>query len=164
MAGLQKQKEQYADAVTALSDPAKTRLVLVSRAQRSALEEVSRTSGELQDVGMKTQYLVVNGVLPEDFGDELASAIRSRQQAAIHAIPANLKTLPTDEVALKPFNLVGLDALKHLLQEGNMPPTPAQSPEKIALPALHTLIDELAQQSSGLIMTMGKRRWPPRLP
>lgn len=156
MAGLQKQKEQYADAVAALSDPARTRLVLVSRAQKTALEEVSRTSGELQDVGMQTQYLVVNGVLPEETGDELASAIRRREQAALQAIPENLKPLPTDQVALKPFNLVGLDALKHLLYDDTVLASQTPSAEKPALPSLHTLIDELAQQHSGLIMTMGK--------
>lgn len=156
MAGLQKQKEQYADAVAALSDPAKTRLVLVSRAQKTALEEVSRTSGELQDVGMKTQYLVVNGVLPAEAGDELATALRQREQAALHAIPANLKSLPTDEVALKPFNLVGLEALEHLLDEGNAPTSALPVLAKPDLPSLHTLIDELARQQSGLIMTMGK--------
>lgn len=156
MAGLQKQTEQYGDAVAALSDPVRTRLVLVSRAQKTALEEVSRTSGELQDVGMKTQYLVVNGVLPEEVGDELATAIRNREQAAIHAIPANLKTLPKDEVALRPFNLVGLDALKYLLDEKIPAPSAVTSTETPDLPALHHLIDELAQQNSGLIMTMGK--------
>ncbi|MHA0036741.1 arsenical pump-driving ATPase [Deinococcus sp. PESE-13] len=156
MAGLQKQKEQYADAVAALSDPAKTRLILVSRPQKTALEEVSRTSGELQDVGMKVQYLVVNGVIPEDSGDELATAIWQREQAAIGAIPTNLKSLPTDEVPLKPFNLVGLEALKHLLEEGNAPISAVDDLEKPDLPSLHALIDELAQQKSGLIMTMGK--------
>ena len=112
MAGLQKQKEQYAGAVAALSDPQKTRLVLVSRAQKSALDEVSRTSDELAGVGLRGQFLVVNGVMPQETGDALAEALYEREQKALAQLPTNLTTLPTDKVALKPFNLVGLDALR----------------------------------------------------
>ncbi|EOV2206794.1 arsenite efflux transporter ATPase subunit ArsA, partial [Klebsiella pneumoniae] len=43
MAGLEKQREQYAHAVEALSDPERTRLVLVARLQNSTLQEVART-------------------------------------------------------------------------------------------------------------------------
>lgn len=156
MAGLQKQKEQYAGAVAALSDPQKTRLVLVSRAQKSALDEVSRTSDELAGVGLRGQFLVVNGVMPQETGDALAEALHRREQKALAGLPANLTTLPTDKVALKPFNLVGLDALRHLLDEGNAPLPEMAQTEAQALPSLSALIDELAQAGSGLIMTMGK--------
>lgn len=64
MAGLEKQREQYAHAVEALSDPARTRLVLVARLQKSTLQEVARTHEELAAIGLKNQYLVINGVLP----------------------------------------------------------------------------------------------------
>lgn len=156
MAGLQKQKEQYADAVAALSDPARTRLVLVSRAQKSALEEVRRTSNELAGVGLQKQFLVVNGVLPEEPGDELATAIRHREQAALSHLPANIEDLPIDQLPLKPFNLIGIDALKHLLDEQNAALPEPMATEHLYLPTLCTLIDELAQQKSGLIMMMGK--------
>jgi arsenite-transporting ATPase len=64
MAGLEKQREQYAHAVEALSDPERTRLVLVARLQKSTLQEVARTHEELAAIGLKNQYLVINGVLP----------------------------------------------------------------------------------------------------
>ena len=65
MAGLEKQREQYSHAVQALSDPDRTRLVLVARLQKSTLQEVARTHDELAAIGLKNQYLVINGVLPE---------------------------------------------------------------------------------------------------
>ncbi len=65
MAGLEKQREQYAHAVEALSDPERTRPVLVARLQNSTLQEVARTHEELAEIGLKNQYLVINGVLPE---------------------------------------------------------------------------------------------------
>ncbi len=63
--GWKKQREQYAHAVEALSDPERTRLVLVARLQNSTLQEVARTHEELAEIGLKNQYLVINGVLPE---------------------------------------------------------------------------------------------------
>ena len=48
LSGLDKQRTIYADAVAALADPQRTRLVLVSRAQRSTLAEITRTHRELR--------------------------------------------------------------------------------------------------------------------
>lgn len=61
LAGLEKQREQYAHAVEALSDPERTRLVLVARLQKSTLQEVARTHDELSAIGLKNQYVVING-------------------------------------------------------------------------------------------------------
>lgn len=98
MAGLEKQREQYADAVEALSDPERTRLVLVARLQKSTLQEVARTHEELAAIGLKNQYLVINGVLPESGqqNDPLAMAIVQREQEALVNLPAGLSTIPAD--------------------------------------------------------------------
>jgi arsenite/tail-anchored protein-transporting ATPase len=64
LAGLDKQRARYKAAVDALSDPTRTRLVLVARPQHATLEEVSRTSRELAAIGLRRQHLVINGVLP----------------------------------------------------------------------------------------------------
>ena len=95
--GLEKHKQVYAKAVQALTDPARTRLVLVSRAQTSSLGEIERTYLELNQIGIGGGYVVVNGVLPEAAGDEeLAQALRAREAAAIAAIPAAVAGLPRD--------------------------------------------------------------------
>ena len=62
LAGLEKQRAQYHAAVEALSDPVRTRLVLVARAQQATLREAARTHEELAAIGLKQQYLVINGV------------------------------------------------------------------------------------------------------
>jgi arsenite-transporting ATPase len=117
LAGLEKQRAQYKAAVDALADPDRTRLVLVARAQTSTLVEAARTHTELAAIGLSKQYLVVNGVFPaaEAAADPLAAAIVAREQAALAAMPVELTRLPTDQIPLKAFNLVGLDALRHLL-------------------------------------------------
>ena len=76
VAGLDRLRHDYAGALDALTDPTRTRLVLVSRAQRSSLGEAARTYDELRELGMHDAHLVLNGLLPEDVGeDPLASAV-----------------------------------------------------------------------------------------
>ena len=117
LAGLEKHKQVYAKAVQALTDPARTRLVLVSRAQTSSLSEIERTYFELNQIGIGGGYVVVNGVLPEAAGEEeLAQALRAREAAAIAAIPAAVAGLPRDVLDLKPGNMVGIPALESLLR------------------------------------------------
>jgi arsenite-transporting ATPase len=159
LAGLEKQRTQYKAAVDALADPGRTRLVLVARAQTSTLVEAGRTHTELSAIGLSQQYLVINGVFPAaaTAADPLAAAIVEREQAALLAMPVALTRLPTDRIALKPFNLVGLDALRHLL--GDSAPVEAEgllSEAALAAPSLAALVDEIALDGHGLVMLMGK--------
>lgn len=52
LAGLEKQRSQYRSAVEALSDPQRTRLILVARAQAATLREAARTHEELAAIGL----------------------------------------------------------------------------------------------------------------
>ncbi|HWS27292.1 MAG TPA: arsenical pump-driving ATPase [Xanthomonadales bacterium] len=158
LAGLEKQRVQYHDAVAALADPLRTRLVLVARAQAATLREAARTHEELAAIGLSRQYLVINGVLPaaEAAHDELAAAILAREQAALAAIPVELRNLPRDCVPLKAFNLVGLDALSRLLDAKADTVVADPVPLTAAIPRLSTLIDAIAADGHGLVMLMGK--------
>ena len=100
LAGLGKQRDQYKAAVDALADAVQTRLILVTRAQASALREVGRTHDELKAIGLGQQYLVVNGILPASEGerDALAAAIIQREQAALVHMPTALSQLPRDDI------------------------------------------------------------------
>lgn len=160
LARLEKQRTQYKTAVEALADPLRTRLVLVARAQRATLQEVARTHEELASIGLSQQYLVINGVLPvsEAGHDEIAAAIHQREQDALAAIPEVLRALPCEQIALKPFNLVGLDALRQLLVAS----TPTRDagaielPSQLNAPTLVSLVDDIATDGHGLVMLMGK--------
>jgi len=159
LAGLEKQREQYKAAVDALADANRTRLILVARAQQSTLREVARTHEELASIGLKQQHLVINGILPkvEAENDLLAAAIYKREQTALDLIPDVLKSLPQDQVSLKAFDLVGLEALRQLLTD-----TPYQvssnnsSLTEVDKPSLSSLVDSIATDGHGLVMTMGK--------
>lgn len=159
LAGLDKQREQYAAAVAALADPQRTRLILVARAQAATLREVARTHEELAAIGLGQQHLVINGVLPatETADDPLAAAVQRREQAAIAAMPEPLRDLPREQIPLKAFDLVGLDALRQLL-DTTTPGTSQTLPAEPALqaPSLAELVDEIVANGHGLVMLMGK--------
>jgi len=159
LAGLEKQRTQYKAAVDALADPQRSRLILVARAQQSTLREVARTHEELDAIGLSQQYLVINALLPhaEATQDALATALYQREQLALESIPDVLKTLPCDLIELKPFNLVGLEALRHLLTTA-LPSTIPSDATTVAIqaPSLSTLVDTIAEDGHGLVMLMGK--------
>ncbi|EHM0152283.1 arsenical pump-driving ATPase [Salmonella enterica] len=159
LVGLEKQQHQYSDAVKALSDAALTRLVLVARAQASTLKEVSHTHDELSAIGLQHQHLAINGVLPPIAGenDPLAQSILAREEKALQAMPDNLANLPRSQLSLKPFNLVGLEALRELFTESKAPLSLSNTtPNGLDLPKLSSLVDELSLTGKGLVMTMGK--------
>ncbi|MFQ2222081.1 arsenical pump-driving ATPase [Aeromonas enteropelogenes] len=160
LAGLEKQRSQYAEAVAALCDGTQTRLVLVARAQHSTLREVARTHEELAAIGLANQQLVINGLFPEAAiaGDTLAQAIWRREQQALADMPQGIKGLARDLVPLLATNLVGLDSLRQLLQpqDADEQAPLATSAHQPVQPELSSLVDELAADGHGLIMLMGK--------
>lgn len=161
MAGLDKTRTTYADALTALADPSVTRLGLVARPQTSSLAEASRTADELAEAGVHATHLVINGILPsEPIPDDLADAIRTEETAAIAAMPVNLAGLAIDRLTLRTRDVMGLDALTTLLSE-TPDHTPALAAPRANTPAdssdsLAATIEQLAAKNHGLIMVVGK--------
>jgi len=158
LSGLEKHREVYANAVTELTDRTRTRLVLVSRAQASSLVEIDRTFVELTGIGINSGYVVINGVLPEAAGDEpIAEAVRSRESAAIAAIPSHIAALPRDMLELKTGNMVGVDAIRSLFATASVPSIPDVSVvDEITDAPLASLVDALEKDDHGLILCVGK--------
>lgn len=161
VAGQAEQRERYEATVRALSDPAQTAVVLVTRPEASALAEAERTSGELAALGLGNQRLIVNGVFrATEAADPLAAALERRAVEALRSLPPRLAALPRVEVPLKPYNLVGLDALRALVSEPDSLEAAAPAPDLFhaddALPPLSALVDEIAEAGHGLVMLMGK--------
>ena len=159
LAGLDKQRTQYARAVATLQDPERTRLVLVTRAQPAAVRELVRTYQELAAIGITATNIVVNAVLPETpDAPALDRAIRRREQQAIAEMPPAIADLPRDLIPLRPDNVVGLPALRTLLAENatvDALPGPLPVADIPAVP-LGKLLPDLEKQGHGLILCMGK--------
>ena len=155
----------------ALSNPALTTVVLVTRADPRSMQETARTSEELRILGLSNQRLAVNGVFHAYLaGNPVAMALEKLGRDAMDNLPDSLVGLPRDEVPLRPFDMVGLSALRAILAE-----------EPVALPRIPQIVsehaplqgespgwmaDELAAVGHGLTMMMGKdgvgRRPSPR--
>lgn len=160
LAGLEKQRQQYRAAVEALADATRTTFVLVSRPQRAALQEAARASQELASLGVKNQVLILNGMMPSTkSGDPLAVAMGRREREALNRLPDVLKDLPTDRVSLHAGNIVGVDAVRSLLQPLDGSASAGDSPVEHSLgdfPSLGQLVQEIAADGHGLVMIMGK--------
>ncbi|HEY5489744.1 MAG TPA: arsenical pump-driving ATPase [Gemmatimonadaceae bacterium] len=183
LAGLEKHRAQYGEAVAALADPARTTLILVSRPETSALREAARASSELRAMGIANQELVVNGVLGDSRGDAVAAAFVERQHLALAGMPAELAPLPRRDVPLVAWDLTGAPALRDFARASDVtasapasalatspvaapaptsmrcaaPSTPAASEDSLgAIPDLTALVAELGAAQRGVVMTMGK--------
>lgn len=156
--GLMTRHARFRAARAALEDPSVTTVVLVSRAELTALREAERTAHELVGVGLKNQRLVINGTFAAvDHTDPVARAFEAREGVALESLPPALGALPRDEVPLRAFEILGLDALRAVLD-----PTPCGvtvEPGEGAgrdLPGLALLADELEAAPKGLVLVTGK--------
>ncbi len=160
--GLKMQEARFKAALDALSDPARTTVVLVTRADQGAMAEAARTSDELRELGLNNQRLAINGVFhASDHTDLVANAIEALEQQALVDMPTSLRALPQDQVPLRAFDTVGLPALRALLSPEDTSITAGKPLAEPAQPAeplqgLDALADELAASPHGLIMVMGK--------
>ncbi len=159
LAGLQAQRQLYLQTVQALSNPAMTTIVLVSRPETSALNEAARTKTELQHLGVNNQHLVINGVLKSvSLQDEIAVAMQHRGESALASMPEALKSLEQTQIPLTSHPLLGIDALRNL-DNPSLAPQPIPSPHLLKnsdFPQLSSLIDELSTRGHGVILAMGK--------
>lgn len=131
----------------------------MTRPDRAALGEVDRTSRELQALGIANQELAVNAVFEAaDRADIVASALEDRGKTALREMPPGLRELTTTRVPLRPFNMVGLTALRALLDDRAagalsrsvpVPPRPERAP-------LASFVDDIERPGRGLVMVMGK--------
>lgn len=158
LAGLEKQRQAYAEAVAVLADAERTRMILVARAQKSSLAEVARTHGELSAIGFHNHFLVINGVFPKDAAvDQLSQAIYQREQIALANIPEVLRQLPRDLVMLEAENMVGVTALSSLFHPSEAKnSTMSNDAPSLDLPSVSDLVDAIAENGHGLVMLMGK--------
>jgi arsenite/tail-anchored protein-transporting ATPase len=174
LAGLQSQQSLYRETVQALSDTNRTTLLLVTRPERSALREVSRTSDELAKLGIENQHLVINAVFrATDRSDSYAVAMETRGQDALHEMPRNLRQLPQTLLPLTSRGILGIDALRAFGQS-TMHSLVVSVPHDVVqdfrdqlppMQSLGQLVNELAKtmqplndphHEPGVILVMGK--------
>ena len=158
LAGLKDQRLVYEKTVSTLNDPRLTLLVLVARAETSALKEATRASVELAGLGISNQLLIVNGVFKAtDRTDPVAVAFEQRGREALNLIPEKLAALPRMNIPFQPVGFLGVRALRGAFDprvvSHQEPTTPVSLP---FIEDFNSLVDRLAENGKGVIMTMGK--------
>lgn len=159
LSGLNAQRELYAASNEALRDQAQTTLVLVARPDRSSLTEAERTRAELSQLGVGNVQLILNGVFhARDASDPTAVAMEDRGRLSLDGMPAALRALPRVDIALLPFGLVGIDALRMMGSADGAPSYDVSPTAPLAFDGarLDALVDQLASHGKGVVMTMGK--------
>jgi arsenite/tail-anchored protein-transporting ATPase len=147
LAGLRAQQSLYDGSRAALVDKQRTAIILVTRAERSALAEAERTGGELAALGIERQELVVNGIFrTADPRDPVAVAMQRLGDEALATMPPGLRGLARTDLPLLAFGLVGLEALRQLFG----------AHASVKLSPLAALLPALEEGGRGVIMTMGK--------
>jgi len=154
LSGLEDKKEVYKNAMVNLADKDKTTLVLVSRPEASPLKEAERASKELQDIGIKNQILIVNGIL-ETHDDAISDAVYNKQQAALREMPEALKHIATYKIHLRPFNVTGLENIRAFLK-GSFVKHYSEPIHLKQISKLDKVIDYLSDTNKKVIFTMGK--------
>lgn len=154
LSGLGDKKEIYGHAMKTLADETKTTLMLVTRPQKSPLLEANRASEELQEIGIKNQVLLINGVL-EEATDNVSKKIYESQQDLILEMPQSLKKLPEYSIPLRSYNVTGIENLRRLLNS-NQGEIVSESHSYVEFPKLKDIVNELDKSGKKVIFTMGK--------
>ncbi|MDV2684922.1 arsenical pump-driving ATPase [Alkalihalophilus lindianensis] len=157
LSGLADKKALYEHTVEALSDSAKTTLVLVARPERSTLEEANRASKELKEIGLENQWLLINGKMQAYLKEDQTSvAFFERQEQALKDMPTDLEKVTTFEIPYVPYQLTGIDSLRTLFAETPVNPQPSEPFTQLETDSLSAIVDDLSKKKSGVVLTMGK--------
>lgn len=153
LSGLEAKKETYKKAVENLSNKSLTTLVLVTRPDKTPLNEVARASKELSEIGIKNQMLVINGVL-ENYDDALSESIFNKQKLALENMPDMLTEFDTYTIALRSYNITGIDSIRNLLKKDQINEQKVEVKGKLF--NLDDVVSDLVKNNRKVIFTMGK--------
>ena len=153
LSGLESKKEIYKKAVENLSDKSLTTLVLVTRPDKTPLNEVARASKELSEIGIKNQILVINGIL-ENYDDDLSESIFNKQKLALENMPDILTEFDTYTIALRSYNITGIDSIRNLLKKDQINEQKVEVEGKLF--NLDDVVSDLVKNNRKVIFTMGK--------
>jgi arsenite-transporting ATPase len=188
LAGLEQHRTQYQATVAALADAQRTTVVLVSRAEASALREAAggrRAGGVRHHAPATGDQRRASGCAPPDEqardGDSVATSWADRQRRALGEVPVALASLPRTLVPLVAREMAGLETLRALASMrwpdeestgslgSEMSPSRTPTSEhddggdalRDALrgfASFDDLVDTLSATGHGVVMTMGKGR------
>jgi len=144
---LQGAKAKYKKAIGYLQDDAKTSFIFVLKPERSSIIETNRSMEELSKLGIKTDSLIINGVLPPDVATDAFFRKKKEEEDRLLAQIKKEFVLNEMKYPLQETELNGVDALesvasylfegsgaqvRSVLEETNMPSIQVKSDQEAA--------------------------------
>ncbi len=136
---IQESKAKYDRAIGLLRDPEHTRFIFVLQPEQTAIFETERSAAELKRIGVESQELIVNGVLPAEVCEQPLFRKRYEMQQQRLADIRRRFPLPIREVCLQDGEVKGVARLRRMarLLEGGRPAAtesqtaPAEAPKAV---------------------------------
>ena len=145
-ASMEDKKDQYERAIDTLQDEQRTTFAFVGKPEDSSLEEIERSASDLGDLGIESQFLVINGYLPESVcEDPFFEGKREDEQAVIERAQTEFDTDAMATYPLQPGEIAGLELLSDVggvIYDGNEAnvdvgaPTDVESERSVDIDAL----------------------------
>ncbi len=111
-ASMEDKKDQYERAIDTLQDDERTTFAFVGKPENSSLEEIERSASDLGELGIESQFLVINGYLPESVcEDPFFTGKREDEQAVIARAQTEFDADAMATYPLQPGEIAGLELL-----------------------------------------------------
>jgi len=124
-ASMEDKKAQYERAIDTLQDEQRTTFAFVGKPEDSSLEEIERSASDLSELGIESQFLVINGYLPESVcEDPFFEGKREDEQAVIERAQTEFDADAMATYPLQPGEIAGLELLSDVggvIYDGNEP-------------------------------------------
>ncbi|MFC7186733.1 arsenical pump-driving ATPase [Halorubrum yunnanense] len=112
-ASMEDRKRDYERAIDTLQDDERTSFAFVGKPEDSSIDEIERSAGDLADLGIESQLLILNGYLPEPVcEDPFFEGKRADEQAVIERAREEFDADATATYPLQPGEIAGLDLLE----------------------------------------------------
>ncbi|MEG0381155.1 MAG: ArsA-related P-loop ATPase, partial [Kurthia sp.] len=153
--GLEPQREVYKQAVTQLTNPLQTTLILVTRPDANPLKEAARAAEELYDIGLRNQQLIINGYLQSESDDPIEQAYYERQNLALAHMPEKLKAFDHYYLPFVPYSLSSIERMKAWMNDERLT-SDSSSTTFLKISELEEMIADYVERKPKIIFTMGK--------
>ena len=155
LSGLDENREIYRNSIEVLSDAKLTKIILVTKADKSPIQEVARAQEEMVELNIRNLTLVINGIAMEETEDLLFSEMKKKQDEALKDLPDSLKDMETYYIPLRSYNINSLKNIRAMLKSRDG----ASINEELLdehFKSLEDLAEELVKDETRVLFTMGK--------
>ncbi|ELY61834.1 arsenical pump-driving ATPase [Natronococcus jeotgali] len=111
-ASMEERKQDYERAIDTLQDDERTSFVFVGKPEGSSIDEIERSASDLDELGIESQLLIINGYLPDSVcEDPFFEGKREDEQAVIERARTEFDADAMATYPLQPGEIAGLDLL-----------------------------------------------------